>query len=70
MPESSIEDMNKTDDRAIILAFIVRIWREESASKNRPPIWRGHITPIPNGKRQYFTHLGDIPDLIATHLKV
>jgi len=53
---------------ARILSFVVRIWREEPTSEERPAIWRGHITPIPGGKRHYFEDLQDIPAFLAARL--
>jgi hypothetical protein len=52
-----------------ILSFIVRIWREEPAPEDEQTSWRGHITPIPSGKRHYFSDIKEIPDFIAAHLK-
>ena len=69
MPESSIEDVNEPDSEASILSFIVRVWMEESVSEAREAIWRGHITPVPNGKRHYFFDINEIPAFIRAHLK-
>jgi hypothetical protein len=69
LPKKPIEDINDTDSEANIHSFIVRIWIEESVSEAREAIWRGHITPIPNGKRHYFFDVNEIPALIRTHLK-
>jgi len=70
LPESPTDSANEITGEAKILSFIVRVWREESPSKKRQAVWRGHITPIPDGERHYFTNIKEIPDLIATHLKV
>ena len=54
---------------ASLFSFIVRIWTEELASQEHRPIWRGHVTAIPEGKRHYFTNIDEIPDLIMAQLK-
>lgn len=54
---------------ASIFSYVVRIWKEELASEKRQTVWRGHITPIPEGKRRYFSDINEIPALIAAHLK-
>jgi hypothetical protein len=67
---SLIEEMNDMESGAKILSYIVRVWLEESTSEKGRIIWRGHITPIPNGKRRYFTNVNEIPDLILAHLNL
>jgi hypothetical protein len=52
---------------ADIFSFVVRIWKEESDKD--PASWRGHITPIPVGKRHYFLDLEDIIEFITVHLQ-
>lgn len=69
MPESPPEYSNESNGEASLLSFVVRLWKEESASEEQQTIWRGHITPVPDGKRHYFSDLKDIPDFIAAHLK-
>jgi hypothetical protein len=54
---------------AHLFSFIVRIWAEGLDSPDRLPIWRGHVTAIPEGERHYFTNINEIPDLIMAHLK-
>ena len=66
---SLIGEMNDMESGANILSYIVRVWLEELTSEEDPIIWRGHITPVPNGKRRYFSDINDIPDLIAAHVK-
>ena len=70
MPKSPPDAENEITTEASILSFIIRVWREELVTKKHQAIWRGHITPIPNGKRLYFASLNEIPDLIKTHLKL
>ena len=50
-------------------SFIVRVWKEETGDNTHPPIWRGHITPIPRGNRHYFTELKEIQTFIVTYLE-
>jgi hypothetical protein len=50
-------------------SFIVKIWREKLDPKRGQAIWRGHITHVPGGERQYFTRLIDIVLYIAPYLE-
>jgi len=70
LPDKPLDEVNVLNSEANILSFIVRVWMEEPTSKVRQPIWRGHITPIPNGKRHYFKNIYEIPSILLTHLKV
>ena len=54
---------------ARLFSFIVRIWAEELDLPDHLSIWRGHVTRIPDGARQYFKDISEIPDLIIAHLK-
>jgi hypothetical protein len=50
-------------------SFIVKVWVEDSAKETDLGVWRGHITHVPSGKRQYLKNLDEIPDFIAPHLE-
>ncbi len=50
-------------------SFIVKVWVEDSAGKDGPGVWHGHITHIPSRERRYLTNLEEIQDFIAPHLK-
>jgi hypothetical protein len=52
-----------------LLSFIVRLWQDGASSDGQKTDWRGHITAVSNGKRQYFTNVNEIPDLIMAYLK-
>lgn len=52
-----------------IVSFIVRVWREETASHEQQAIWRGHITCVPAGPRQYFANIDEIAGIIRAHLE-
>jgi hypothetical protein len=54
---------------ASIVSFIVRVWREETSSPEQESIWRGHITCIPTGTRQYFADINEIAGLIRAYLE-
>jgi hypothetical protein len=54
---------------AQIISFVIRVWREETIPEKSQTIWRGHITPLPNGKRHYFSDIVDVPRFIDAHLK-
>ena len=70
LPENPPEYSNETNGESSLLSFVVRIWREDSASDDQQPGWRGHITPVPNGVRHYFTSVSQIPELIIAHLNL
>lgn len=58
-----------TNDDIEILSFVVRVWKEEPSSESDQEIWRGHITPIPDGTRHYFTNFDEIPAFMLDYLK-
>jgi hypothetical protein len=35
-------------------SFIVKVWLEEAAEADHPPLWRGHVTHVLDGQRRYF----------------
>jgi hypothetical protein len=69
LPESPPEYRNELNGESSLLSFVVRLWKEDSASDEEPAYWRGHITPVPNGQRFYFTDIQEIPNLIMAHLR-
>jgi len=38
-------------------SFVVKVWLEETPDETLYPIWRGHITHVASGQRQYVTNL-------------
>jgi hypothetical protein len=50
-------------------SFVIKIWVEEAADEKAPVVWRGHITHVPDGERQYLNTLSDIQKFIAPYLK-
>jgi hypothetical protein len=50
-------------------SFIVKIWLEETASESGEARWRGSVTNVPDGQRQYVSDLTEIGSLIAKYLK-
>lgn len=50
-------------------SFIVKIWLEETAEETNKPIWRGHITHVPSGKRNYFQDLNGINAFVTPFLE-
>jgi hypothetical protein len=49
--------------------FVVRIWLEENAREARGARWRGHITHVPSGERQYLAKLDDIVQFMVPYLE-
>jgi hypothetical protein len=70
LPEHPPEYLNESNGESSLLSFVVRIWKEDSASEEQQASWRGHITPVTNGVRHYFTDVSQIPALILAHLKL
>lgn len=50
-------------------SFIVKVWIEECADPTDHYHWRGHITHVHNGKRQYFENLANIVNFILPYLE-
>ena len=48
-------------------SFVIKLWLEEEAD-DEGRFWRGHITHVPDGKRQYLQRLEDILEFIAPYL--
>lgn len=46
-------------------SFVVKIWLEDETQAR----WRGHITHVPGGERQYVDDLDQIPDFIGPYLQ-
>jgi hypothetical protein len=50
-------------------SFIVRIWIEEDGEQAEEVLWRGHVTHVPSGRRQYIQALKEICTFIAAYLE-
>jgi hypothetical protein len=51
------------------LAFVVRIWVEQTALEVEGGLWRGHITSLPEKDRRYVQSLAEISTFIDEHLR-
>ena len=69
LPKNSSEPSDDFSGDMDIVSFVVRVWRENVPSGEEKDIWRGHITPIPNGTRHYFTNFNEIPAFMQDYLK-
>lgn len=69
MPKRPPEFSPDIVGEAHLFSFVVRIWTEELATPEHRPSWRGHVTRIPDGARQYFKDISEIPELIMAQLK-
>jgi len=49
-------------------SFIVKVWLERTRSAVQGPRWRGRITHVPSGERQYVEELDGISLFIAPRL--
>lgn len=65
-PSDVSEEINSEPN---IVSFVVRVWREDLSDEDNNPVWRGHITPIPDGIRRYFADFNEIPAFMLDHLK-
>jgi hypothetical protein len=70
LPENSSEYLSESNGESTLLSFVVHLWKEETNSEELHISWRGHITPVPNGVRLYFTDVSQIPELIIAHLNL
>ena len=50
-------------------SFIIRIWLEETAAETGLTTWRGSITHVQSGEKQYFEGLDAIAEFIMSYLK-
>lgn len=50
-------------------SFIIRIWREDTADSPDSSIWRGHITHVPSGERQYLQKLEEIAFFVKPYVE-
>ena len=59
--------MTLTEDtfESVTHSFIVKIWLEEE-EKGR---WRGHVTHVPGGERQYVEALTDVVEFISPYVE-
>ena len=70
MPADPVsDDSDMASLEATSHPFFVRIWLEEGANDAHPATWRGHITHVPSGRRQYLKDLDSIPTFIAPYLE-
>ena len=69
MPKNTEDFPDEITTSANIVSFVVRVWREDPASDEEKEIWRGHITPLPDGTRHYFTNFDEISSVMHDYLK-
>jgi len=50
-------------------SFIIKIWLEETAEEAGQATWRGHITHVPSGRRQYFQNLDRVLSFMVPFLE-
>jgi hypothetical protein len=49
--------------------FLIRVWMEEVAGDNGLPVWRGHITHLPDEERRYVRGFAEIRDVMDRYLR-
>jgi hypothetical protein len=50
-------------------SFVIKIWLEETPEETNNPIWRGHITHVPSGERNYIQDLNGITNFLRHFLE-
>ena len=53
----------------VYCSFIVRVWVEETIGEAGRGVWRGHITHVPSGDRNYVKDLDEITAFISSYLE-
>lgn len=51
-------------------SFVVKVWVENSDNRTDSVLWRGYITHIASGRRQYFEKLSNVLVFIVPYLEV
>jgi hypothetical protein len=69
MPKQPEDFSDEITSESNIVSFVVRVWREDPSNEEDKEIWRGHITPIPDGTRFYFADFDEIPEFLRDYLK-
>ena len=49
-------------------SFLIKIWVEETAAEAGETLWRGHITHVHSGERQYFQDLEDMMNFMQPYM--
>jgi predicted nucleic acid-binding Zn-ribbon protein len=52
----------------IIHSFVVKVWQEVGVGESGEPAWRGYVTHVPSGARQYFEDVAAIVAFVALRL--
>ena len=60
--------MNDRPDEMNVQSFIVKIWVEETDRDLEKETWRGYITHVTSGERQYVKSLEEITDYFRGYL--
>ena len=50
-------------------AFVIRIWLEDTAGEDANNLWRGYITHIPSGDKQYIQNLSEIFFFVISYIE-
>lgn len=62
-------EVERDGDEAPRQSFILRVWIEDPRGENGHATWRGHITHLPSGRRQYVQDLADVTAFIGDYLQ-
>lgn len=49
-------------------SFVVKVWAKEVEDPNADTTWRGQVTHVGSGERQYVESLMDISGVLAPHV--
>ena len=50
-------------------SFVVKVWLEETVEEEGRAKWRGHVTHVTSGERQYLESLSGIATFIIPYLE-
>ena len=63
------EEVRHSPPESRVHSFIVKVWLEEVATRNKGGSWRGRIVHVPGGERRYLKDLKDVARFISPYLK-
>jgi len=69
LPKDSDDTIRQDPNECQTHSFIIKVWLEERSDQRERPAWRGRITHVPGGERQYLQDLREIARFIAPYLE-
>jgi hypothetical protein len=69
-PEEDVSVPGNKSPEANTLSFIVKIWVEQLAEEGGKATWRGSVTHVGTGERQFIKNLDEISEKIKPYLAI